>query len=1523
MTADANSSIEETGINLLHVAFGFLEWFESKDSDVARLAPLLLAPVSLHRDKVIVGTECYRYKVAYEGEDLQQNMSLREKLRQDFALVLPEFDPDDALPEEFFERVKQAVAKSQPRWRVRRRLVLGFFHFSKLRLYLDLDPANWPDTSSITDHAVVKDLLEGRESGDALPKGEEKEPDPNESLEVLPLVVDADSSQLRALRATQTGKNIVIEGPPGTGKSQTITNLIAGALAARKSVLFVADKLAALEVVRRNLDRAGLGDFCLELHSRKAKKRTLLDDLDRRLRKKYEHPPEWDQRCRDHSTVRDKLSDLSLELETVHQGLEEPIWRVLWKTNLFREQFRAHAPLDIPGLQDLSNVEVTRRKEFVEDLVHQYLQSSPTTNHPWRCFYATRLLPLEVDRCLQTMRDLVKSLEAIKEGWKAISSKTGLGVAGSLRNIDAFVESVTNLPEPDFPEPLLEILPRLLNPSLGQRLADFERDISRCKALRLRIELVIPGDPAKLELSALQGEISGAERVVKGDLTLEEISATASKLQSALAELAYLAPRIKDLPAAPGVRPSARWGDALAEISLLALVRSAPPEVAESRWRGHLSDRAPAILKQAREEARLHEEERIRLSEVFLHTSLSDEKPLVEAIAAYGRHEHRFFRFLSAGFRGARRYVSSLLRPGTDTAGVTYWLERLLEFQRRENSPRLNDDWVDILGPLYKGPRSPWERLEVMIGWSDQVRKTCPAPGTAIWLFDNLVELSNNAAADLATRATSLDSLLGQQLMTASPMLESYRERSLADLTECLKNMYLTLTGLLAVTSSISVGKGVTLAQLRSATNCVADLRKAEKRVTDSDLREELGGVFQSAGTDIAQVRMAAEWVSTIDASSLPPPVKEWLISSSAVARFAELRAVAETLGTDRVAAKMAFAKLDRWGRFRADFVGAESPNRDQSGEAHGEGLLPILRRALDSADRLSKWAEYCRLLPKAHSLGLTPFVEALEKGQVPTELAANFFLFAVYVAVSESLVTSSPKLAAYTRTTIENAIDRFRKRDEDILALSARRLAFLAAGRHVPVGVGRGAVNTWTELALLEREISKKKRHIPIRQLVNRAGGAIAALKPCFMMSPLSVAQFLEPGQHSFDLVLMDEASQLRPEEALGAIARGAQVVVVGDPKQLPPTSFFDRVMDHDDDEEEEGVADDTESILDVCMRAYRPTFHLNWHYRSRHESLIAFSNAQFYENELLIFPSPSLEPGEMGIRHNFVSGATYAGRRNLAEAQAVVKRIVTLAQSEPDLSLGVAAFNGPQRDLIEDLLEEAGKKDSRVANVLEKLAKHAEPFFIKNLENVQGDERDVIIISYTYGPDPQSGKVFQRFGPTNGVNGWRRLNVLVTRAKKRVEVFTSMRPTDIHPAPGQRGVESMRAYLEYAETGRWKDPGNNSEREPDSEFEVMVTSILERHGYRCRPQVGVAGFFIDIGVLHPDHPTEFLLGVECDGATYHSTAAIRDRDRLRQEILESRGWRIHRVWSTDWWMNPEGETLRLVETIERLRQG
>jgi very-short-patch-repair endonuclease len=575
---------------------------------------------------------------------------------------------------------------------------------------------------------------------------------------------------------------------------------------------------------------------------------------------------------------------------------------------------------------------------------------------------------------------------------------------------------------------------------------------------------------------------------------------------------------------------------------------------------------------------------------------------------------------------------------------------------------------------------------------------------------------------------------------------------------------------------------------------------------------------------------------------------------------------------------------------------------------------LAVISRWKANVGRANTWMNWKSISLQAGSIGLVSVVDAVENQSLSWSEIQQASETSYDRWWIDRVVTEDPVLCSFIAEQHEEKIRRFQELDAQVSKLSQAILKSKIDER-LPDPNAFGADPEWGTLA---REISKKARHLPLRQLFQRIPHALTQLAPCLMMSPLSISQYLAPDADLFDVVIFDEASQIPVWEAVGAIARGRQTVIVGDPEQLPPTTFGERKIGEDDE-----YADvmDQESILDECLAATLPQRSLNWHYRSQFESLINFSNQQYYQGRLVTFPSNATE--DKAVRYLHVPGGVYErgkGRVNREEARVVVAEIVRRLTSADFLlnkrSLGVVTFNSLQQKLIEDLLDEARRSNPGLERFFSAEQWH-EPVFVKNLENVQGDERDTIIFSVAVGPDA-AGKVTGTISSLNRQGGHRRLNVAITRARTEMLVYATLRPEQIDISQSNsRGVIDFKHFLEYAIRGApaLAEASSPTGRDTDSPFEDAVLDALQEKGWRLHPQVGVSGFRIDLGVIHPDAPGRYLAGVECDGATYHRQATARDRDRLRESILIKLGWRIRRVWSTEWWHSAK-------EACEKLHQ-
>ena len=662
--------------------------------------------------------------------------------------------------------------------------------------------------------------------------------------------------------------------------------------------------------------------------------------------------------------------------------------------------------------------------------------------------------------------------------------------------------------------------------------------------------------------------------------------------------------------------------------------------------------------------------------------------------------------------------------------------------------------------------------------------------------------------------------------------------------------------------------------------------------------------------------------------------------STEAVRQTVEFRAALANLSSDvedqirfktaisLLASKASGAALDALHTYLAAEEKADSKTRDFTRK---DGVSPVglsvadfdagLGTVIAERARLSDWAKWVKKSEEGRTRGLGPLVEALEGGGVDRDAAAEAFKRSYAAWWLPLAMDANNELRSFAHWDHENTIAAFRKLDDAVAELAPvevmRRIA-----HDLPAKDG---VPRRSELGTLRHQLGLQRPSMPIRQLLAGLPETFGKLAPCVLMSPLSVAQYLPADQATFDIIIFDEASQITTWDAIGAIARGRQTIVVGDPKQLPPTNFFGRADDQDEDLPE--VERDMPSILDEVSTAGMPHRHLNWHYRSRDESLIAFSNHFYYDSGLVTFPAPSTGSG--AVHFHEVNGvyARGKGRVNQAEAEtvaAMVKRKLKAWLSDPEherQTLGVITLNAEQQSLILDMLDKVRREDSALEWFF--ADEREEPVIVKNLENIQGDERDVMLFSVTFGPD-SAGKLTMNFGALNGTGGEKRLNVAVTRARQEFHVFASIRAEhiDLDRTPNSVGVKHLKAFLDYAERGAVALPARDegSLGPAESPFEEAVADALRARGWEVRTQIGVSGFRVDLGIVHPDYAGGFIAGIECDGARYHSSATARDRDKVRQAVLEGLGWKILRVWSTDWFRNPPVVAERLDTELKRL---
>jgi hypothetical protein len=1241
---EAKTVEDDSGVNILYLAMGFLTWFEDKASGLPREAPLVLLPVELVRN-----ARTSTYDIRTRDEEVLTNLPLQQRLRDDFGIALPEIEiSEEWQPSDYFAQIIELTAKF-PKWKVDPNgIQLGFYSFSKLLMYRDLAIEAWPD-SALATHPLARGLLYEGFAGEKDLFGADDRLDDVLPPEKLFHVVDADASQAKVIEEVRTGRNLVVQGPPGTGKSQTITNIIASAARDGKTVLFLAEKMAALSVVNDRLRKVGLRDVCLELHSRTANKKTVLAELARTLHAGTAIPamPPAPAALK---LARDRLNRLDQALHRPIEATGETPYSVLGRQS--RLIGEGHPPPTMTGERLAGMPRETEARLLAAIGRFGAIQSAigRGTRHPFAGTRNLDLQPVDLVRLDATLRKSIQSA-------------------------------------------------RMLASALADAIA----------TLALEIQATLQSTPPLLHFLEQLGSLPAGS------------SATAATFLSAPDQRRLL----------DALQAGADWKEA--------------------------RDRADALFVEA-----------------------AFDTPISQLRGPLSAGTQSLFTRFSRRYRGASRELAQFTREPLpkNAAKRVELLDILLAVASKKNRWATDGDYcARIAGDAWRGERTDFASLALISDWCQRIDAI-----SIRYSRDRMLDLAKQPEAVAAMHRTLRDA-------------ESAARAALTDICSVL---------------------------------------------------------------DLDMAVLGASDLETLDLAAAADRFDAMARSIDRYAAWVELSSLRHTL-------------VEGGARDLAD--------RMQTGEYDGARAAIELRYA--RAERIWK--------------------RAFGQDDTLRNIAAE---------KRHELVTEFSKL------------ERQRLKDNvtDILAGHLSQLPQGALG----------------EMKVIRGEIGKKTKHLPIRKLVEHAGTAIQRIKPVLLMSPVSVAQFLPPGALSFDLLVIDEASQVRPEDALGAIARARQIVVVGDKKQLPPSSFFNRVIA---DEQDDGEGDDEhqgpdlldgaatlgsmESILTLCEARGLSSRMLKWHYRSRDPSLIEVSNHEFYEGGLILPPSPLQKDPAYGLCFTRVDGVYDKGgkRDNRIEGEAIVARVAEHARTHPQVSLGIVTFSFAQRNVITELLEFARRGDGMLDAFLRE--GQSEDVFVKNIENVQGDERDVILISVGYGPVVPGGRLTSMsFGPVNGEGGERRLNVIFTRARVRCEVFASFDPGDMDVSrTSSQGPRILKRFLDFAKTGRL-DEKSPTGLDADSAFEEDVAAIIRTYGFLADPQVGSAGFRIDLGIRHPDKPGTYILAVECDGATYHSALWARERDRLRQDVLEQLGWNFHRIWSTDWFYNRRAEIERLRAALQAARE-
>jgi hypothetical protein len=1394
---EATLAIEETGANMLFLVLGFLEFPDQRDSEKTFTAPLISVPVSLQK-KEVAGIQ--QFSLQYTGDDISENLSLREKLRNDFGLVLPELGEEQIDVNGYFAEL-QSIIKKQPGFALKHRVSLCLLSFSNMLLVRDLDPTKWPangEENSLIDHPIVREVFEGKadDGGAGLSLAEEHlvEEGPGASI---PLVYDADSSQHSALiDVLSLKKNLVIEGPPGTGKSQTITNLIAACLAEGKKVLFVAEKLAALEVVKNRLSLAGLDPFVLELHSNKTNKKRVLEEIAKRAAFRPNHPndlPRLQQQLEAHRKDLKAYTDLINSI--AHNAFGLTLHQIMWRAEKHRQGLNNEegmlSQISISDATQISEFEFGRRMDCLGYLGSQYKSVGGfDASCTFWGFYPERLIPGDEVRLTQ--------LFEAADGWGQVfvdASKHYTQVLGgrvhnlSLEFSGEQLTVLKNLLETANHQLPLHLIPGFFKgdetgATAAQALDAFAKQVEQFHSLEGAVKTAL-----KLESSVTTSgtdDLKGLQRIavsMGAELgTLNELRVlhqqlveTAGKLSAANANLVMFLSE-KKIP----YNGSTQKLEQL--LGFTNLVLDAPEEHLHLQTPGLTRDGAVQALDQLHalqgEWTGLEKE----LGDSLYVDTLPHEGEIKQAILTL-REGDAWYRIFQGRWRKAVGLHKAIQRTKLKMPGHKRLeqLEQIVKLLGLKEQWKSSPTWTQFLGFPAPATPTPLEGYLALAKWNRDI-KVASEDVQAV-LVDPISFTADQARAlrrefsavklEITTAIAAVKDINAKlkrlYAFSGSNLLDKVLEKT-GEFTEALEDRFEWL--------ELEARSQATFSQVITGCDAALERSSLKSQIEANALVQSLlGDLYLGVDTDCSTAIEALSFGKSIESLILSPQVKHKLRTGHPIEASRTLVAALEPVYSGLKQVKGLSNALSEFGNFELDtWTGAPA---DEDLEVFASALHVAVQKAVQDKDLLIPWSLYLTRRKEANELTLSEFVELLERKRIKPDELSDAYAYCTYSTITREAFRNIPQLGRFTGLKHNQIREEFKRLDKEIIALRGKSIGYECARKASPPPGRNGArVDDRTEMVLLNYLMPQQRPRMPVRKILTRAGGSVQALKPCFMMGPQAVAQYLAPGVIKFDLVIMDEASQLKPEEAIGSVARGGQLVVVGDPKQLPPTSFFSRMTQDGDGAEDHFTTTDAESILDVCTSHFRPTRSLRWHYRSQHHSLIAFSNQSFYRSNLVIFPSPYGQGGKLGVRAVYLADAIYENQTNLREAKRVVDAVVEHIAIRPNESLGIVTLNIKQRDLIAELLEERLKTVRGADSYIDHWAAEGQPLFIKNLENVQGDERDAIIISTTFGKPTGSSAVRQNFGPISRQDGWRRLNVLFTRTKKSIALYTSLRP-------------------------------------------------------------------------------------------------------------------------------------------------
>jgi len=1523
----AKNNFDSHGLHTLFIAIGEIKWKEELAgrgsseavSEWDYSAPLLLIPVEITNHKspqkksiIQLNDELY---------DIQINPVLNLFIKQQLELKLP-----SNLPESFaefsWEEVQSILKKYQKIFKedkgldciTTNKIRIGQYTFHGQQIYEDLTR----NEKAIIGHEFISSLCgdsQITQSSEVIQADDEDDNiDDFLTEEEDFTILDADESQLRALKNVVDGKHMVIHGPPGTGKSQTIANLIANLLARGKKVLFVCEKKVALDVVYNRLKtkEADISDLCLPLFEYTADKKffakSIIESRGRIIRAlRLNQRSSINQKLAERKERIDMLENYAQALLTVVEPLNKEVYwihgelaRVAPKVEevVFPWREKNHNDIDHALYQKIITIlsELTTYSNAMFDPHNHWANLKQQTFSP---DYSARLFAK-----LEELKKVVVSFPKLDgtifgKPQNIVEIEKTLNLADAL-NIEEVLENRLIVTDKINAKNLKLELDKLGTiKAIVSKYQEISGESGKFKTpsgwqqIKLEYELLDKSFDNKTlianknNLSIIKARIETLRSAIKKNRHSKELMGFNCEALKRYKNLFYTDPIVQKIK---GWDERINLYEVQNNLKQIKAIYDRLLEAQETlnEWAVSLDNLNKTSLWEL--EQRFATKYKL-FFRIFYSTYKKDISSVVNWCAA-----HR-----PQNFRQCRQIVFA----AADKIRLQDKFEKMMDefIQKYGTDDSIRNISTDALIDSVSKILSYLEAANI-----DKLNNEVKNLFTSTEYFDSFKHIIS-LLEELLEQKQLLNTITGQELLTENTSIDDFL-KYIAKITSEAEKATLVYENASRFISQNQLPN--TIAELSSDTESLNNLKFLSDNLMAENFDEHTNFVNiedLTSRNNANAIELQQEQIKAVF-----PIVAEHSFSKTDF--YKNLEALYSNIGV--------------WEKWHEKYQQVKEElqrlmNNDKALSDLELVKMPdfsdYINEMITDTDGLEKWMKYQRIRGQLEEYGMLWFVDDIKKYQIDKFDFSDIFVWSFLNKVLNDVHQKNEALKNFNMADYTRCISEFKRLEKEVFEVNQYRVLDKVYPQ-IKSAMNRGGNSE----RVIVRESQKIKRHLPIRKLVMENAAHVLDYKPCWMMSPLTLSSYIPFGSVKFDVVIFDEASQMKIENALGAIARAKQVVVIGDEHQLPPTSFFDVSLDEEDEEEMEEVG--YESILQSAITILPGAeAHLLYHYRSKHSDLIAFSNSHIYGN-LIIFPTPK---DYEAVKFEFVENGIYdVGQTRSNRIEAI--RVAELCVKHFELnstSLGVIAFSKAQEEAIRESIAEKIKEFPHLADKFDETAdtrnkiNEESSFFIRNLESVQGDQRDVIILSVGYGPD-KNGNVFNRFGPINSKGGYRRLNVAITRARDKVICVSSMKFYQMSPSEGTRGAILLQKYLEYAEKGRGVLEASKitqqNNKEPDSDFEVSVQKELQRVGYTIHQQVGASGFYIDLAVVNPDNQNEYVLGIECDGAAFHSSNSARIRDRLRQEILERLGWKIYRIWSQHWILHRQEVLDDIVQYINRI---